>query len=142
MLVSYNDAVVDQDVDCGIFCSPGDGGLLYAMGGVGYGRKHGPLRRKLFSDESLWVEQQPCVDEQKSVDLFESLCFWDKQVGGFPQSENLEPSSFCRNVKRWGGLSSVSDRLTAMAALQSGSALDHLCQSIHLFADTIVLASL
>lgn len=43
------------------------------------------------------------MDEQKSVDLFESLCFWDKQVGGFPQSENLEPSSFGRNVKRWGG---------------------------------------
>lgn len=64
---------------------------------------HGPLRRKLFSDESLWVEQQPRVDEQKCVDLFESLCFWDEQVGGFPQSENLEPSSFGRNVKRWGG---------------------------------------
>lgn len=43
------------------------------------------------------------MDEQKCVDLFESLCFWDEQVGGFPQSENLEPSSLGRNVKRWGG---------------------------------------
>lgn len=39
-----------------------------------------------------------------------------------------------------GAFLSMSDWLSAKAALQRGSASDHLCQSVHLFADTIALA--
>lgn len=48
-------------------------------------------------DESSGL--RPCcewVDEQKSTHLFESLWFWDEQVGGFPKVRSLRDRVLAR----------------------------------------------
>lgn len=62
---------------------------------------------KLFSDESLWVGQRPCVHEQKCVDLFELQCFWDEQVGrkgDFPNVKTLSDPFWqeCKETHSYG----------------------------------------